>query len=95
MTKTVASLAGLLILFPLLAQDGKRLPDGRSQSREILKEDFKKSQEDVAEILTLARDLQREIDENREFSVNLQSIRKAEKIEDLAQRIKNRLRRMQ
>lgn len=84
-----------LLLVPLLAQRNARLPNGMSRSAAVLKEDLKKSRQDVAEILTLARDLEREIDENQEFVVDVRSMRKAQKIEGLARRIKNRLRRPQ
>jgi hypothetical protein len=84
-----------LLLVPLPAQHNVRLPNGMSRSGAVLKDDLKKSKEDIAEILTLARDLEREIDENQEFVVDVRSLRKAEKIEDLARRIKNRLRRPQ
>lgn len=85
----------LLLLAPLLAQRNARLPNGMSRAAAVLKDDLKKSREDVAEILTLARDLEQEIDENEEFVVDVRSLRKAEKIESLARRIKNRLRRSQ
>jgi hypothetical protein len=84
-----------LLLVPLLGQRNVRLPNGMPRSRAILKDDLKKSKEDIAEILTLARDLEREIEENQEFVVDVRSLRKAEKIEGLARRIKNRLRRPQ
>jgi hypothetical protein len=84
-----------LLLVPLPAQRNARLPNGMSRSAAILKDDLKKSREDIAEIITLAEDLEREIDENQEFVVDVRSLRKAEKIEDLARRIKNRLRRAQ
>lgn len=84
-----------LLLVPLLAQRNARLPDGTSRAVAVLKDDLKKSREDIAEILTLARDLEREIEENQEFAVDVRSLRKAEKIEDLARGIKNRLRRVQ
>lgn len=84
-----------LLLVPLLAQRHSRLPNGMSRAAAVLKEDLKKSREDIAEIITLAKDLEREIEENQEFAVDVRSLRKAEKIEDLARRIKNRLRRAQ
>lgn len=85
----------LLLLTPLIAQRNARLPNGMSRATAVLKNDLKKSREDVAEIITLARDLEQEIDENQEFVVDVRSLRKAEKIEALARRIKNRLRRSQ
>ena len=85
----------LLLLAPLLAQRNARLPNAMSRAAAVLKDDLKKSREDVAEIITLARDLEQEIDDNQEFVVDVRSLRRAEKIEALARRIKNRLRRSQ
>jgi hypothetical protein len=85
----------LLLLAPLIAQRNARLPNGMSRASAVLKDDLKKSREDVAEIITLARDLEQEIDDNQEFVVDVRSLRRAEKIENLARRIKNRLRRSQ
>jgi hypothetical protein len=85
----------LLLLAPLPAQRNARLPNGKSRAAAVLKDDLKKSREDIAEIITLARDLEQEIDENQEFVIDVRSLRRAEKIESLARRIKNRLRRSQ
>jgi hypothetical protein len=85
----------LLLLVPLTAQHRARLPNGTDRSIAILKDDLKKSREDVAEIITMAQDLARDIDDNQEFVVDVRSVHKAEKIEELAKRIKNRLRRPQ
>lgn len=95
MRKAAWTIVVLLLLTPLLAQRSARLPNGKSRATAVLKNDLKKSREDVAEIITLARDLEQEIDENQEFIVDVRSLRKAEKIEALARRIKNRLRRSQ
>lgn len=95
MRRAVWIIVGLLLLTPLVAQRNARLPNGKSRAAAVLKNDLKKSREDVAEIITLARDLEDEIDENQEFVVDVRSLRKAEKIEALARRIKNRLRRRQ
>jgi hypothetical protein len=93
MRRTAWIIACSLLLMPLLAQRNVRLPNGKSQAVAILKDDLKRSKEDIAEILTLAQDLEQEIAENQEFVVDLRSVRKAEKIENIARRIKNRLRR--
>jgi len=87
-----------LLLAPVaLPQRSKesRLPGGKSRNLEILKEDFKRSKKDIAEILQLAKELQEEIDKNEEFVVDLRSIRKAERIERLGRNVKNRMKRLQ
>ena len=79
-----------------LAQGIKdRMPDGRSRKLAILRDDVDKSREDVKEILDLAAELDEELVKNREYSVSLESLRKAERIEKLAKNIKNRLKRVQ
>ena len=85
----------LLLLLPLPAQRHARLPNGSDRAIAVLKDDLKKSREDVAEIITMAQDLAKDIDDNEEFVIDVRSVRKAEKIEELARRIKNRLRRPQ
>ena len=47
-----------------------------------------------AEILELAEALQRGLDDNQEYVLDLNSLRKAERIEKLAKRIKGRMKRL-
>lgn len=70
-----------------------RLPDGRSRELAILKQDHEKSLEDVAEILKLAAELEKEIEEQTAHVTNLESLRKAERIEDLARSLQKRMKR--
>ena len=61
----------------------------------ILRNDVDKSREDAKEILELAAELDEELEKNREYTVSLASVRKAERIEKLAKDIKKRLKRVQ
>lgn len=99
-----ARLARLLLPFllpaalvPALAgqqhEERPKLPDGRDQWEEILKDDHRKSLADAAEILKLAGELKMELEKNDRHVVSLSSIRKTEEIEKLAKRIRGRLRR--
>ena len=72
----------------------KRLPDGSSRDLAILKSDHEKSLEDIAEIRKLAEELEAEIEQQTEHVVNLESLRKAEKIEDLAKSLQKRMKRI-
>jgi hypothetical protein len=72
----------------------ERLPDGRSRELAILKEDHEKSLEDIAEIRKLAEELEGEIEEQTAHVTSLESLRKAEKIEELAQRLQKRMKRI-
>lgn len=71
----------------------RRLPDGRSQDEAILKADYEKSLEDATELVRLAEELKAELEKNEQHVLSVSSIRRAEKIEELARRIKRRLRR--
>ena len=69
------------------------LPGGKSQKREILKADFEKSKSDAAEILDLAEQLKEDLDKDDPYVLNLRTLKKAEEIEKLARRIKDRMKR--
>lgn len=73
--------------------DDDRLPDGRSRRRALLKADHEKSLEDVREILEIAQNLERELEENTEHVLSLEAIEKASEIEDLAKGLGKRLKR--
>jgi len=75
-------------------QEGpRRLPDGRSQDEAILKADWEKSMGDAAELVKLAEQLKSELERNEHHVLSVSSIRLAERIEELARRIRRRLRR--
>lgn len=75
-------------------QEGpRRLPDGRSQDEAILKADWEKSIADAAELVRLAEQLKNELEKNEHHVLSVSSIRTAERIEELARRIRRRLRR--
>lgn len=85
--------AGLL---PLASQDSGsygRLPDGRSRAVAILKADHEKSLEEATKLLELAEELKTELEDNDWSVLSITSINKAGKIEKLAKKIKNRMRR--
>ena len=71
-----------------------RLPDGRSRELAILKEDHEKTLEDIAEIRKLAGELEEEVEKQTAYVTSLESLRKAEKIEELAQRLQKRMKRI-
>ena len=70
-----------------------KLPNGKSQQQEILKEEHKKSLRDVAEIREVAEQLQTELDKNDYHVLSIASLKKAERIEKLARQIQSRMRR--
>jgi len=70
-----------------------RLPSGKSQRQEMLKADHQKSKEEAAELLELAEELKEELDNSEHQVLNLKLVKKAEDIEKLARKIKDRMRR--
>jgi hypothetical protein len=69
------------------------LPDGRSQSEEILKADHKASLKDAGDLVKLAEELKIELEKNDRHILSVQLIKKTEEIEKLAKRIRSRMRR--
>ena len=70
------------------------LPSGKSRRLAIIKDDHKKSLEDVAEILKLAQELERQLQSDTEHVVSLDSVKKAEQIESLAKSLQRRMKRI-
>jgi hypothetical protein len=70
-----------------------RLPNGKSQQEEILKIEHRKSLEDAAELIETAEELKVELERNDRHVLSVSSLKKAEQIEKLAKRIRERLRR--
>ena len=94
---TALSVFTLMVAFTALAQEPtlpERLPDGRSRKLAILKSDHEKSLEDIARIRELAAQLEEEIQQQTAHVNSLESMRKAEKIEELAKSLQKRMKRM-
>ena len=73
--------------------DEPKLPSGKSQKEEILKQDHEKSLEDVAELVKLSEELKIELEKNDRHVLSVSSLKKSEQIEKLAKRIRSRLKR--
>jgi len=71
----------------------RRMPDGRTQAEHVLQDDHKKATEDVRKLVAMAEELQDEIEKNDYHVLSISAIKKAEQIEKLAKKIKNRLKR--
>jgi len=70
-----------------------RLPNGRSQREAMLKAEYQKTLKDAGRLVELAEDLKAELEKNERHVLSLSSIKKAEEIEKLAERIRKRLKR--
>jgi hypothetical protein len=70
-----------------------RLPNGKLQSEEILKEDYKRNLKDTQDLIELAEALKMSLEKNEQHVLSLADIKKTEDIEKLARRIRGRMRR--
>jgi len=71
----------------------RRMHDGRTQAEHILEMEHEKSLEDAKEMTKLTAELLEELRKNDHRVLSVSAFRKAEQIEKLAKRVKNRLKR--
>ena len=69
-------------------------PRGPSLSRKMLKESFEQLQKDVAQLYDLTAELKEETEKTDEDVLSLTVMKKAEAIEKLAEKIKNRMKNL-
>jgi hypothetical protein len=70
-----------------------RLPNGKLQQDEILKEEHEKSIKDAAQLIDLAESLKQELEKDDTHVLSISSLKKTEEIEKIAKRIRTRLKR--
>jgi hypothetical protein len=70
-----------------------KLPSGKSQREEILKEQHQRSLRDVKEILEVAGQLQANLEKDDYLVLSISSLKKTERIEKLARQIRARIQR--
>jgi len=70
-----------------------RLPNGKLQSEEILKDDYRKNLKDAQELIDLAESLKMSLEKNAQNVLSLSDLKKTEEIEKLSRRIRGRIRR--
>jgi hypothetical protein len=70
-----------------------KLPSGKSQRDEILKEEYQKTLREAGEIRELAGELEAELKENGYAVLSVSALKKAERIEKLARGIRKRMHR--
>ena len=70
-----------------------RLPNGKLQSQEILKEDYKRNLKDAQDLIDLAESLKMSLEKGEQHVLSLGDIKKTEEIEKLAKRIRGRMRK--
>jgi ribosome-binding protein aMBF1 (putative translation factor) len=70
-----------------------RLPNGKNQTDEILKDDYEKNLKDARDLTGLARGLEEDLEKNEAFVFSLASLKKLDDMERLTKRIRSRMKR--
>jgi Zn-dependent oligopeptidase len=76
--------------FPPNTND-RKLPNGKSQSDAIAKEDHQKALKDAEDLVAMAEQLRDELKRAGDYVVPVSSVKKTEEIEKLARKIRGRL----
>ena len=71
--------------------DDPRLPDGKSQKNAIAKQQHEQVLKDADELVEMARDLRKELEQAGDYVLPVSSVKKTEEIERLAKRIRGRI----
>lgn len=79
--------------FPPKDEAPVRLPDGRSQTEEILKEEHKRSLRDLDEVMKLSAEVKTELEKYDHHVVPMKALKQLDEIEKRIKRIRGRLRR--
>ena len=79
---------------PRAADDNGAPPNGPSRNLKMMKESFEQTQKDTAQLYDLATQLKDEVDKADENTLSLTVMKKAETIEKLAEKIKNRMKNL-
>ncbi len=69
-----------------------RLPNGKLQSEEILKDDYKRNLKDAQELIDLALSLKLGLEKGEQHVLSLSDLKKTDEIEKVAKRIRSRMR---
>jgi hypothetical protein len=70
-----------------------RLPNGKRQVDEILKDDYEKNLKDARDLTNLARSLEEDLEKNEAFVFSLSTLKKLDDMEKLTKRIRARMKR--
>jgi hypothetical protein len=71
-----------------------RLPNGKKQVDEILKDDYEKNLKDARDLTNLARSLEEDLERNEAFVFSLSTLKKLDDMEKLTKRIRARMKRI-
>jgi hypothetical protein len=91
----------VLIAFALFGQKAQtppvspdvQLPNGKSQSDEIMKMEHKKNLDDAAAMAKLAEEVSEDLEKDDRYVISLKTLKKLDDIEKLAKTIRGRLKK--
>ncbi len=70
-----------------------RLPNGKRQQDEILKQEYEQNVKDAQELLNLARSFEEDLEKDDRFVLSVSSLKKLDDMEKLTKRIRSRMKR--
>jgi len=70
-----------------------RLPNGKKQQDEILKQEYEQNVKDAQELLNIARSFEEDLEKDDRYVLSLSSLKKLDDMEKLTKRIRGRLKR--
>jgi hypothetical protein len=70
-----------------------RLPNGKKQKDEILKQEYEQNLKDAQELLNIARSFEEDLEKDDRFVLSLSSLKKLDDMEKLTKRIRGRMKR--
>jgi hypothetical protein len=89
----LVSLTAFALSQNITGRNAPRLPNGKSQQEEILKAQHEQNLKDAARLIEMAEQLKQELEKNDRHVLSISTLKKAEDIENLAKKIRSRLRR--
>ena len=75
-----------------IPRDQVRLPNGKLQQDEILKDEHNRELQDARQLVELSQALQKDIEQSGAHVLSISSIHRTEEIEKLAKKIRSRMR---
>ena len=70
-----------------------RLPDGKNQQEEILKQEHQQNLKDAGQLIELAEQLKADLEKNDRHVLSMSTLKRTDDIEKLVRKIRARLRR--
>ena len=70
-----------------------RLPDGRSQTEAILKEDHKRNLADLKKMKDIIEEVEQSLEKNSQHVLSMEDLKRLEEVERISRHVRDRMRR--